>query len=659
MKKIFSIIIISLFGIGVHAQVPTNYVSRLTRERLIAGIWDSTATVPSGIFPSIRGGGSGRSGALYVDTVGGGRGLWYYEGGTWKHVLDSASVVTGINARNGIRKSVDTLMLGDSLDRSTAIVVRSSLINNSRYNSLLLTNRDIGPFDPYTTALTYTPSTFNIRRVYGDQYGDVDSFFYGGGQSMLFQLFRDSTASEFGAGKRNELLPGLGIEAVGQYYPPRDTTVLKVGRDGQSGNLLFAQFDLGHSYGYNINVKSPSDLPDFPMSLIRSSMDHIRVIDNTRIKKMVGSGFTGYLPMWKTYQTAITGSTHEAGNYWSKASGIHIWGDAYPFIGAATTKEKILKVAKLDSAIGLVIEPMYRPENTAYNGYSIWAKGDSDRIHTSGFLSLGGPLPTKDNGLIPFNYRIWNNGKYWGTDTVHGGIVDAYGMSLQMPASIFTETGLNLTAKDSITTGTLGAYLPASRNSRGIYIRSEGFNSATYDNTGTGLFVQIETGANHANVTRWWRNGNMVIKRSAAVTDPYRLYKALVVNGSTALLDTLTIKNLISQAWDATNLKPLVADAAGNVYKTSAAVTTSLINIATLDFPNVVAQSSQDLTITVTGVTTGMTVALSVPNAETPTGTCVTAWVSATDTVTVRFNNYRATDYDPGSASFTVRVLNN
>jgi hypothetical protein len=78
---------------------------------------------------------------------------------------------------------------------------------------------------------------------------------------------------------------------------------------------------------------------------------------------------------------------------------------------------------------------------------------------------------------------------------------------------------------------------------------------------------------------------------------------------------------------------------------------------ATLDFGNTTAQNSADLTITVTGAATGDVVSLGVPNGSVSANTCFTAWVSATDTVTVRFNNYSSGAVDPSSGTFKVKVF--
>lgn len=78
---------------------------------------------------------------------------------------------------------------------------------------------------------------------------------------------------------------------------------------------------------------------------------------------------------------------------------------------------------------------------------------------------------------------------------------------------------------------------------------------------------------------------------------------------------------------------------------------------ATLDFPNTATRSSSDLNITVTGATTGDMVTLGVPNVAVFVNTCYTAWVSADNTVTIRFNNYDNADKNPASGTFKVMVF--
>lgn len=102
--------------------------------------------------------------------------------------------------------------------------------------------------------------------------------------------------------------------------------------------------------------------------------------------------------------------------------------------------------------------------------------------------------------------------------------------------------------------------------------------------------------------------------------------------------------------YDGTNL--FLSDATYNYLQLKA-----LVSVATLDFPNTLAQTDSDLTVTVTGAAVGDEVILGVPNASTQTGSCFSAWVSAANTVTVRFSVYGITAKDPASGSFKVSVI--
>jgi hypothetical protein len=75
---------------------------------------------------------------------------------------------------------------------------------------------------------------------------------------------------------------------------------------------------------------------------------------------------------------------------------------------------------------------------------------------------------------------------------------------------------------------------------------------------------------------------------------------------------------------------------------------------ATLDFGSTAAQSSSELTITLTGALDGDDIIVSPPNGSSNANTCFTARVSAADTVTVKFNNYSAGAVDPASGTFRV-----
>lgn len=78
---------------------------------------------------------------------------------------------------------------------------------------------------------------------------------------------------------------------------------------------------------------------------------------------------------------------------------------------------------------------------------------------------------------------------------------------------------------------------------------------------------------------------------------------------------------------------------------------------ATLDFPNTVAGTSSDLTLTVSQARDGDPVMLAVPNGSTVSNGVFTAWISADNTATVRFtNNSLLAALNPASGNFMVMV---
>jgi hypothetical protein len=84
----------------------------------------------------------------------------------------------------------------------------------------------------------------------------------------------------------------------------------------------------------------------------------------------------------------------------------------------------------------------------------------------------------------------------------------------------------------------------------------------------------------------------------------------------------------------------------------------TLTATATLNFTSTAAGTSTDLTITVTGAVDGDAVSVGVPNAAIVGNGCFTAWVSAANTVTVRFSNNDLTNaLDPASGTFRVSVI--
>ena len=84
---------------------------------------------------------------------------------------------------------------------------------------------------------------------------------------------------------------------------------------------------------------------------------------------------------------------------------------------------------------------------------------------------------------------------------------------------------------------------------------------------------------------------------------------------------------------------------------------TVLSGSASLNFGSVVANTCADLTITVTGAALNDAVALGMPNAAVPSNGSYSAWVSAADTVKVRYCNNTVGAIDPVVGTFKVKIF--
>jgi hypothetical protein len=103
--------------------------------------------------------------------------------------------------------------------------------------------------------------------------------------------------------------------------------------------------------------------------------------------------------------------------------------------------------------------------------------------------------------------------------------------------------------------------------------------------------------------------------------------------------------------WDGTNL---FLTTSGAVRQT---INQGLTAAASLDFPSTDAGAVSNLTVTVTGAALNDVVSLGVPNGSVPLTGDFSAWVSAANTVTVRYtNNSTTTAQDPAVNTFKVFV---
>ncbi|HJQ68457.1 MAG TPA: hypothetical protein VKA70_05780 [Blastocatellia bacterium] len=210
----------------------------------------------------------------------------------------------------------------------------------------------------------------------------------------------------------------------------------------------------------------------------------------------------------------------------------------------------------------------------------------------------------------------------------------------------------------------------------GVTATATGSGGATYSYRVTALTYDGETDVSAAATCRnaaalnATTNFNTVTWHQSQGAYAYRIYGR--TSGSEQLLVTLTLADL-TRADDHPNWKddgsarPDGAQPAGNttgnltvegtlVVGGGAPIAQVLKATATLNFPITQAQTGSDLTITVAGAAVGDVVALGVPHESVAPNSSFTAWVSAKDTVNVRFNNYSSRAIDPPAASFTAMV---
>ncbi|MEA9414402.1 hypothetical protein [Flavobacterium sp. PL02] len=174
---------------------------------------------------------------------------------------------------------------------------------------------------------------------------------------------------------------------------------------------------------------------------------------------------------------------------------------------------------------------------------------------------------------------------------------------------------------------------------RGMDVQNSGNYGITVINTGTGVGLYSVTSG----------TGNS-IESSVGATSSGKVFVGLNDTTPTYIVDkfgNVTANSFIRTGGSPTQL--LMADGSTN---------TVLSGSAVLNFPNIAAGGTSDLTITVTGAAVSDSVALGVDNASVLAGIQFTAWVSATNTVTIRCGNLDlSTAKDPASGTFKVKVF--
>lgn len=183
--------------------------------------------------------------------------------------------------------------------------------------------------------------------------------------------------------------------------------------------------------------------------------------------------------------------------------------------------------------------------------------------------------------------------------------------------------------------GTLAAPTTVAADDYLLSIGANAYDGTTLQNTGI-IHFQVDgaVSSGTAGTKIVFRTG---ATNSASLADRFSISKSGVIN----IANTSGTGNRLVQT-----------SSAGDI---SATTLTILTGSATLDFTSTAAQTSSELTITVTGAVVNDVVSVGPPAAPNANSS-FSAYVSATNTVTVRFNNYSSGAIDPASATYKVTV---
>lgn len=225
-------------------------------------------------------------------------------------------------------------------------------------------------------------------------------------------------------------------------------------------------------------------------------------------------------------------------------------------------------------------------------------------------------------------------------------------------------TGLVASGYLPLSGGTMSGAILSSASIQGTFLRADfcnsynnGFSLWTVD-TGDGKLHLYGNGASVLHVTDAkleQRNGttSQSFDTFHTYTDASNYQGARLAQSAGAV--TLSVLTAGTGA-DNVDIALTPAGTGGVVINGGTALRKVLSAAAALDFGNILATASADLTITVTGAAVGDSVALGPPAA--PDASIVfNAFVSAADTVTVRSFNVGAIAVDQASATFRVTIF--
>lgn len=627
MRNLFlAILILASF----YSQAQTNYIYTPPRYRWIGGKFDSTLHVPGfASTPTLRSGGWTGAGAVGFDSVL--HRFFFYSGGSWRRILnasdsnlyasvtrlkDTASVLRSLIGSGGGGSGTPAGSYGQlQINRNGAFAAPSN--DSLRYDSVLRV----------TPRVYVSDSIFGLNILANGSIQAGDSLpsnkvalFFGNSVTMGYNLSSPTTErwasllshnfgwSEYNRGRSGTRLTHSGVSSDSCMI---DRLALIPTYSAATYSAIF--FD----YGLN---------------------DDTQGVDTTTFK-------TGYARVVDT----CTARGWPVSNIYLLTPNYHTWSGSSH---TANFRTAILNIAASKSVNGVDVYNFMRDHNGAAllqvdslhptaAGHALFRNAVSQYIKTT-FKRVGDLIVT---GTTTANSTIYTKtsgtstgGGIFGIDDTNTGIAINSGNADQVAiftggtaAVAFTRNFMQGDANFQYawTTGSSGGYAGGPN----VGIASGGASIAKVTNGSTGK------GSLQAYLTPY-------VGTTAAGTAPLKFTVAAAANMTTPEIGAVEA--------DSTDVY-YTARIAGTTSRYT--IDKSLTASATLDFANTTAQLSTDLTITVTGAADGDVVSLGVPNASVNANTCYTAWVSASNTVTVRFNNYSSGGVNPASGTFKVRVI--
>lgn len=291
-----------------------------------------------------------------------------------------------------------------------------------------------------------------------------------------------------------------------------------------------------------------------------------------------------------------------------------------------------------------------RIRRTGYTGESVFTVVNSGGSADSAFGMSGGS-PTGWKGASQAFIEGWNGIRIGTNDTTANKYFSVSSTAVEVAAGLPLLVS-NTSAATSTSTGALRVSGGASVT--GLIYGGGGITSAS---SGSGSTAGLITLANTASVA----TGNAVQLFFTTYSSAPNSWSIQAYQNSTTPADQ-TLRFALGGVAQVLHLTGSGATVFGGLQATTLQASTTGTPVdgiwsatATLDFGSISAGAQADLTITVTGASVGDSVSLGLPAAP-AAGIVFDAFVSATNTVTVRASNITGSPVDPASATYRATV---